>query len=257
MLKIENIPAQVVVLEKCENTFDSLLENDVLVIEELESALFQIIVILYTYQKLFKFTHNDLHTNNIMYVNTEESHLTYQIQGKYYKIPTHGKIYKIIDFGRAIYTYQDKLMCSDSFSNNGTAHTQYNFGPYYDPNKPVIEPNYSFDLCRLACSMFDFICDDIQNIKKYREMTPVYDLIFSWLYDDNGRNMLYRSNGKDKYPGFKLYKMISKIVHNHVLNAHAKRKKTWRNSARRGAARLPRLPRPHARSLGRSPRKNC
>ena len=216
MLKIENIPAQVVVLEKCENTFDSLLENDVLVIEELESALFQIIVILYTYQKLFKFTHNDLHTNNIMYVNTEESHLTYQIQGKYYKIPTHGKIYKIIDFGRAIYTYQDKLMCSDSFSNNGTAHTQYNFGPYYDPNKPVIEPNYSFDLCRLACSMFVFICDDIQNIKKYREMTPVYDLIFSWLYDDNGRNMLYRSNGKDKYPGFKLYKMISKIVHNHV-----------------------------------------
>jgi hypothetical protein len=40
--------------------------------------------------------------------------------------------------------------------------------------------------------------------------------IFSWLYDDNGRNMLYRSNGDDKYPGFKLYKMISKIVHGHL-----------------------------------------
>ena len=28
--------------------------------------------------------------------------------------------------------------------------------------------------------------------------------------------MLYRSNGEDKYPGFKLYKMITKIVHNHL-----------------------------------------
>ena len=93
---------------------------------------------------------------------------------------------------------------------------QYNFEPYYNPKKPIIEPNYSFDLCRLACSIFDFICDDINNIDVYRKTTHVYDLIFSWLYDDNKRNMLYKSNGDDKYPGFKLYKMISKIVHNHL-----------------------------------------
>ena len=215
-LHIHKIPTQVLVLEKCEDTFDSLLENDLLTIEELESAIFQIVTILFTYQKVFKFTHNDLHTNNIMYVPTDQTHLTYVIQGKTYRVPTFGKIYKIIDFGRAIYQYQGKLLCSDSFSSNGTAHTQYNFGPYYNPKKPVIEPNYSFDLCRLACSMFDFICDDINNINKYRETTPVYDLVFSWLYDDNNRNMLYRSNGDDKYPGFKLYKMISKIVHNHT-----------------------------------------
>lgn len=216
MLNLKSIPIQAVVLEKCENTFDSLLEEDELTVEELESAMFQIIVMLYTYQKAFQFTHNDLHTNNIMYVKTDQTHLTYCIENKFFKVPTFGKVYKIIDFGRAIYTYKNSLICSDSFSTNGTAHTQYNFGPYYDSKKPVIEPNYSFDLCRLACSMFDFICDDIQNIKKYMETTPVYDLIFSWLYDDNGRNMLYRSNGTDKYPGFKLYKMISKIVHQHL-----------------------------------------
>ena len=28
--------------------------------------------------------------------------------------------------------------------------------------------------------------------------------------------MLYKSNGDDKYPGFKLYKMISKLVHKHL-----------------------------------------
>ena len=215
-LYIHKIPTQVLVLEKCDNTLDYLLENDMLQNEELESAMFQIVTILYTYQKVFQFTHNDLHTNNIMYVATEETHLTYRIMGKVYKVPTFGKIYKIIDFGRSIYTYKGKLLCSDSFSSNGTAHTQYNFGPYYNPKKPVIEPNYSFDLCRLACNIFDFICDDINHIKTYRKDTPIHDLIFSWLYDDNGRNMLYRSNGDDKYPGFKLYKMISKIVHGHL-----------------------------------------
>ena len=205
-----------VVLEKCDNTLDYLLENDILRIEELESAIFQIVTILYTYQKLYHFTHNDLHTNNIMYVNTDITHLYYKIKDKLYKVPTFGKIYKIIDFGRSIYTYNNKLMCSDSFSSNGTAHTQYNFGPYYNDKKPVIEPNYSFDLCRLACSIFDFICDDINHIDTFRKATPLYDLIFSWLYDDNQRNMLYKSNGDDKYPGFKLYKMISKLVHKHL-----------------------------------------
>ena len=95
-------------------------------------------------------------------------------------------------------------------------HILNNFGPYYNEKKPIIEPNKSFDLCRLACSLFDFICDDINNVNEYRKDVKIYDLIFSWIYDDNGRNVLYKSNGEDKYPGFKLYKMISKLVHNHI-----------------------------------------
>ena len=209
-------PTQVVVIEKCENTLDNLLDKEDIKIEELESIIFQIITILYVYQKKYNFTHNDLHTNNIMYVNTDYEYINYNIKGKLYRIPTYGKIYKIIDFGRAIYEYNGELLCSDSFSSNGTAYTQYNFEPYYNDKKPVLEPNNSFDLCRLACSIFDFICDDIKNINTYRQCTPIYDLIFSWLYDDNGKNILYKSNGDDKYPGFKLYKMISRIVHKHI-----------------------------------------
>ena len=215
-LRINKIPTQVVVLEKCKNTLDYLLENDLIKIEELESCIFQVLVMLYSYQKLFKFTHNDLHTNNIMYVDTEQEFLFYKINNITYKIPSYGKIYKIIDFGRSIYYYNNKLLCSDSFSSNGTAHTQYNFEPYYNPKKPTIMPNYSFDLCRLSCSLFDFICDDITNIDEFRGKVDIYDLIFSWIYDDNNRNVLYKSNGEDKYPGFKLYKMISKLVHNHI-----------------------------------------
>ena len=216
ILKINKIPTQVVVMEKCDKTLDSLLEQGDIKIEELESAICQIVITLYVYQKLFDFTHNDLHTNNIMYVSTDIPFLVYKIMGKTYKIPTFGKIYKIIDFGRSIYNHKDNLLCSDSFSQNGTAHTQYNFAPFFNPEKKQIKPNKSFDLCRLACSIFDFICDDINQIDDYRNTTPVYDLIFSWLYDDKNRNILYKSNGDDKYPGFKLYKMISRIVHNHL-----------------------------------------
>jgi len=214
-LIIKKIPTQVVAIEKCEGTFDSLLENNLLTIEELESAIFQIITILYVYQNVFDFTHNDLHTNNVMYIHTDEPFLYYTINGVHYKIPTFNKIYKIIDFGRSIYKVNDKLVCSDSFSENGTAHTQYNFEPFYNKNKQTVLPNKSFDLCRLACSMIDFIIDDIKQIQKFREV-PIYDLIISWLYDDKGINVLYKNNGEERYPDFKLYKMIARIVHNHL-----------------------------------------
>jgi hypothetical protein len=214
ILVIKEMPTQVVFVEKCENTFDSLLETNI-TIEELESAMFQIIVILYTYQKVYQFTHNDLHTNNIMFITTNEPYLYYKIMGQNYKIPTFGKIYKIIDFGRAIYSINDKLICSDSFSVNGTAHTQYNFEPFYNPNKPILKPNYSFDLCRLACSMLDFIIDDLNDLDKFKTI-PIYNLIISWIYDDSGNNILYKRNGEERYPDFKLYRMIARIVHNHL-----------------------------------------
>jgi len=215
ILTIDKIPTQVVSIECCEMTFDSILESDKITMEELESAMFQIIVMLHVYQTVYKFTHNDLHTNNIMYITTDKTHLSYKIDGVYYKIPTYGKIYKIIDFGRSIYTVKDTMFCSDSFSENGTAHTQYNFKPFYNPDKPTIEPNNSFDLCRLACSMIDFIVEDIKHIDDYRKV-PVYDMILSWLYDDNNVNILYKKNGEERYPDFKLYKMIARLVHNHT-----------------------------------------
>ena len=215
VLIIHEMPTQVVSLEKCENTIDHLLEKNDLLVEELESAMFQVIAMLYTYQNLFDFTHNDLHTNNIMYIPTTEEFLYYKVRGKYYKIPTFGKIYKIIDFGRAIYKVNDKIMCSDSFSEHGMAYTQYNFEPFYNPQKPRILPNKSFDLCRLGCSIIDFIIDDLNDLDKFKKV-PIYDLIISWIYDDNGVNVLYKKNGEDRYPDFKLYKMIARIVHNHV-----------------------------------------
>ena len=152
---IPKFPVQVIGMEYCENTFDDLILNNELTEGEWYSAFMQIIMILITYQKAFHFTHNDLHTNNVMYNHTDKKYLYYCYKKKYYKVPTFGRIFKIIDFGRSIFKFDGKVFCSDSFQTGGDAATQYNTEPYFNEKKPRLEPNYSFDLCRLACSIFD------------------------------------------------------------------------------------------------------
>ena len=215
-LIIPKFPVQVICMEKCEQTFDDLIVNHDISTDEWFSAFMQIIMILLTYQTLFSFTHNDLHTNNIMYNKTNLKYIYYSYKKKYYKVPTFGKIYKIIDFGRAIYKFDNKLFFSDSFQNGGDASTQYNTEPYFNDKKPRLEPNFSFDLCRLACSIFDYIVDDISNIPQLQKTDPVVKLIVEWCLDDNGINVLYKNNGLERYPDFKLYKMIARHVHNHT-----------------------------------------
>jgi hypothetical protein len=208
----------VICLEHCSNTLDSLLVSDELGLNEWGSILMQIIMTLCAYQEVFSLTHNDLHTNNIMYVETEKQFLYYCYQETYYKVPTFGRIYKIIDFGRAIYKYKNRTFCSDSFHKDGDAATQYNCEPYYNNNKPLISPNPSFDLSRLGCSIFDYLVDDLKEIHEplLSIQDPIKKLIIEWCTDDNGKNILYKSNHDERYPEFKLYKMIARTVHNHT-----------------------------------------
>ena len=208
---IKNFPVHCIALQKCDGTLDSLFSKHSLGKEEATSALMQIVMTLLCYQTAFQFTHNDLHTNNIMYVNTTEPFLYYTHKRKIYKVPTFGKIFKLIDFGRAIYNYNGRRLCSDSFAPLGDASTQYNCEPYMDLSKPRLDPNYSFDLCRLGCSLYDFVIDDDDNPKFYDDLQQ---LIHDWCLDDNKKNILYKQNGDERYPNFKLYKMIARSVHN-------------------------------------------
>lgn len=211
---IDKFPVQVISLEKLENTLDYYMTNSKISTDEWKSIFFQVSVSLYVYQKLFAFTHNDLHTNNIMYYNTDIEYLEYKIENKYYKVPTFGKIYKLIDFGRSIYKYKSNLHCSDSFSQHEDAATQYNFPPFYNKKKPLIEPNMSFDLCRFGCSLFDNFFDSIHDVNNTTD--PIALKVAEWCEDDNNKNILYKTNGRERYPGFKLYKMIARTVHNHT-----------------------------------------
>jgi hypothetical protein len=211
---IKQFPVQMICLEKCQGTLDDLFIRKQIDSQTAAGILMQVIMTLVIYQKMFSMTHNDLHTNNIMYIPTDEPFLYYRYNGEIYKVPTYGNIFKIIDFGRAIYKYHGKVFCSDSFAQDGDASTQYNCEPFFNKKKPRLDPNMSFDLCRLGCSIYDFVIRDEKN--------PTDDLqetILRWCRDDNGKNVLYKKTGEERYPNFKLYKMIARTVHAHTPDA--------------------------------------
>jgi hypothetical protein len=207
---LNEFPVQLIFQEKCKGTLDELIMQRKLKDDSFVEALLQIVLVLASYQSVFDFTHNDLHTNNVMYVETEEEFLYYRVDGVCYKVPTNGRIFKLIDFGRAIYRFNGKTFCSDSFAPNGDAATQYNCEPYLNEKKPRIDPNPSFDLCRLGCSLYDTVCRD-DEVK-----SPLQKLVDSWCTDDHGKSVLYKPSGQERYPDFKLYKMIARTVNNLV-----------------------------------------
>jgi len=208
---IYNFPVQIICMEHMYETLDNYIENNEMTDLEWKSCFIQVLFILITYQKCFDFTHNDLHTNNIMYVKTEKKFIYVKYDNKYYKIPTFGKIFKIIDFGRAIYKFKGKQLCCDSYNFKEDAANQYNFEPYRNYNKPELLPNKSFDLCRLGCSLYDYFIDDFKE--EHTIDNEIIKLIIKWTRDDKNQNILYKKNGHERYPDFKLYKMISRTVH--------------------------------------------
>tara|TARA_Y100000816_G_C26108154_1_gene589784 strand:+ start:791 stop:2698 length:1908 start_codon:yes stop_codon:yes gene_type:complete len=217
---IPKFPVELVFMENMEYTLDKLMMENEIKSAEWFSILMQVIMILIVYQNVFSFTHNDLHTNNIMFTSTKKQYLYYKYNDKVYKVPTYGRIAKIIDFGRSIYKYNSLVFCSDSFKPGQDAATQYNTEPYFNSSKPRLEPNMSFDLCRLACSIYDELIDDDEDI----ESNPVAKLIYEWCLDDDNKNILYKKNGEERYPSFKLYKMIARSVHNHTPDNQLSRK---------------------------------
>ena len=220
MCQIDQFPVQAIALECCDGTLDSLFVNESIATKprELKSAMFQIIMSLVVFQNAFGLTHNDLHTNNIVYCKTDIEFLFYKYKTKYYRVPTFGRIYKIIDFGRAIYKFRGKTLCSDSYHPTGDAGSQYNCEPYFNPKKPRLEPHFGFDLARLGCSLYELIDADAndQGIVDETGLDDIERMICNWVRDDKGRNILYMSNGEERYPGFKLYKMIARASHNHT-----------------------------------------
>lgn len=169
--KIKNLPIQLLFIEKLEGTLEDYLLDSTFKEEVLLSCLFQIAFSLHYLQKHYEFTHNDLHINNVMFSYTEKKYLYYKINNKYFKIPTYGKIFKIIDFGRAIFTYKNKVFMNDVFSKFGEAGGQYYYPEQIKFHKEKkleekITPNYSFDLCRLSMTILDEI-----NIDKISQKT--------------------------------------------------------------------------------------
>jgi len=249
-LIVKDFPVQLTVLERCDGTMDDLMEDEIAEdattdMRETKEArwtawMFQVIAGLTTAQQHYDFVHNDLHTNNVMWSGTGETHLYYHVTGaaggdRFYRVPTFGRIMKIIDFGRA--TFRPPMAAAtkvptwinDAFAPLADAGGQYNCGPYFNHGMPKVTPNKSFDLCRLAVAMLETLWPEpVEPVSPPKMLTkeqgrttnetvsPLWNLLWLWLTDRFGKNVLYSSDGTERYPQFDLYCAIARDSQNAI-----------------------------------------
>lgn len=210
-----NVPVQYTIMEACEGTLHKLFTNNPDTQKHL-AWLTQVLFALLFAQKTFGYVHNDLHSNNIMYVSTDKEYLYYKVADKSYKVPTYGYIIKLIDFERGTGSVrvsgmkEPKLFMSDHFAINEEAGGQYNTDPFYIQKYPSVKPNPSFDLVRLATSLFWDLFPKGPNHEEYAS-NKVFEFLMKWLKVDNKSILFAEGNPKhERYHGFHLYKAIAR-----------------------------------------------
>lgn len=244
--EVKNFPVMVLYTESSEGTMDELLDNFEAVGAKPGTAawelrwkswIFQVIAALTVGQSIFGFTHNDLHSNNIVWSKTDQEYLYYSCRdGLHFKVPTFGRIFRLIDFGRSIFKINENLFFSDDFRPGNDAAEQFNFGEIYDPEEKEVHPNPSFDLSRFTVSVFEAIFPCSPPIKKKGSVLSeedglkmletecdLYNVMWSWLICDNGQNVLMEPDGKERYPDFDLYKVITAQVHTAIPSQQIKK----------------------------------
>jgi len=212
----KNVPVQMTVMEKLDGTLYDLLKTNP-ESDKHFAWMAQIIFALAYAQRNFAFTHNDLHGNNVMFKKIDKEFLYYFHAGVTYKVPTYGYLLKIIDFDRGIGSVklpgmkEAKLFMSDQFSANEEAGGQYNCQPFYTERHAIIKPNPSFDLVRLATSLFWDLFPLGPKHDDYQEQ-PLFKLFIKWMtLDDDTSVLFFKKNPKvDRYVGFSLYKAIAR-----------------------------------------------
>ena len=233
--ELRGMPVSVVFLEEMDGTMDDLLEsiqNKEIDMNESHwiAWIFQICASLTVLQDYLQLTHNDLHTNNIAWKETKEEYIYYKdTQGSVWKLPTFGKIYHIIDYGRSIFTINNHIFISSDYHDGHDAAGQYNFGSFQDKSKPFVGPNKSFDLSRLSCSLLRVLfprnppykekgglLTQDGNCMVYETENGLFNMLWTWLKNVNGMSILEDGLGNEKYAGFDLYSHIAQYVKNAI-----------------------------------------
>lgn len=149
------VPVQLIFQESIKFSLDEALEHDGYCAKIWKSYLFQVFAALSIVHSRYKMCHNDLHIGNIMYTNTKQKFIYYHDSDEtVYRVPTYGKIIKIIDWGRATLTYQGHEFRNLCFSYDGEAYTQYYWQDSIKSSKPVQVPNIAVDIILFAHSLY-------------------------------------------------------------------------------------------------------
>ena len=233
-VEFENYPVMLMFQEHMEGVLDDLLEDEEEQADQGSQAwedrwsawTFQVIAALCCAQGVLGFTHNDLHTNNIVWTKTDQPWLFYKNRaGEVWRIPTFGRIFRIIDFGRAVFRVGQTWFISDDYEIGGDAEGMYSFEAMTTKKEgKIVYPNPSFDLSRYAVSVLDALFPEMPTEKLdgvvlsqedggawtiHETESPLWNLLWSWLIDTRGRNVLKDEDGMERFPDFDLYTHIA------------------------------------------------
>ena len=132
------------------------------------------------------------------------------MQAPVFLLPTYCYLFKIIYFGRSIFTFHNKLFFNDNFCKHGEAEGQYTYPInnllFKEINEEIIKPSYHFDLCRLAITIIDVCKIDFNT--NYKEKQPFVDFIKNLTISTDETSL---SQLRDD---FNMYISISKYANN-------------------------------------------
>ncbi len=217
-----NVPVETTVMEKCEGTLYELLMTDPDTQKHL-AWISQVMFGLAYAQRTFSLTQNDLHANNVMYTRTDVDYYFYNCGGSLYRVPTYGYSIKLIDFERGIASVkiigmkEPKLFISDHFCIDEEAGGQYNYADFNISKHKEIKPNPSFDLVRLATSLFWDLFPN--GITESNNANLVYKMFVKWLTLEDGTSILFgkKDPKHDRFHGFHLYKAIARYCKDNAV----------------------------------------
>ncbi len=157
-LEIYDMPTYLLSVEKADVDIDTLkllpnLDNNMIT-----SLVFQLFSAIISMYNLFGIKHNDLHLGNIMFSRTKKEYLYYKVDNSYYRVPTYGFEAKIIDWGRATYSFYGFKGKNSTFDVDGECFGQYRFNKLGNSKKSVeLDYNKYSDIVMLSHNfLYDF-----------------------------------------------------------------------------------------------------
>ncbi|AVK75957.1 hypothetical protein pneo_cds_350 [Pandoravirus neocaledonia] len=140
----------------------------------------QVVFGLAAAQAGYGIVHNDFHNDNIAYENVPDDAVLYyraepsdgtdgpSAGGRYYAVPTFGKVYKMIDFGRATFRLGDEMQGADATTRSRAARTAPLWGsPTQDA---VVEGDWN--LRGFNNDLLRFVTVFLYNVDARADATP-------------------------------------------------------------------------------------
>lgn len=199
-----DVPCLLIYTEKIDNVLDLYLNKNIINLKEWNAIIFQLIAGLSVCQNYYNMYHNDLHIGNIMFNKTKVDFLYYKFNNKYFKIPTYNKIFKIIDWGRGVYDFNNYKVYNNVFNTNGEAFGQFIKGKINNTGLLSINFNNSVDLTVIALNLI------------YEKNFPKNNNIYLYLNNLISNKIKKKIKNYKNLESFTNYKIISKYAENSV-----------------------------------------